>query len=668
MTAHSTAQGIASLGRHGDDMIVHMNRDEVKGLQALAQAHGASLSINPHTGMPEAFSLGGVFKSLLPMAAGFALPAIAPEVFGATGMFGSAAPLMTGLAVGATTGLISGNMGQGLMAGLGAYGGAGLHDMFAKMGTTGALNAQNVTNANQLNTGANLIGGTSATNSLPVGGGYDPLTGFGGGVKPDMSMVNPNLAASNTSMFNNTAATNIANQGSGSALTGIKNLVSPNNAAFQVGDKIVPAGSGWSQFTNPAVGGSAMKLAMPIGGALLGGVEASDLNPNVNLQANARTKHVQTGVDSSGKPIYGDIELTKYSPYETLNINNPYGGYPVTPPPSLVLPPTVIAKEGGEVQSYAIGGVVSNPSVGGGTSDLYNRPEGQTTETISQDGYGIGRLDSLANAESINTAKTLGYADGGNVVAGDTGMNIDSLPSLNLNTGTTNPGITAVITQSDKPNRSGLFNNAGIDFGAHGRDDSSNYRSGPLGNAGINFSSDNRNGLSFRTIGMAEGGDVGMNLNDLPTLNVNTGASSLPDRGINNIDANTLRSIMYKMTPLDGKGLSGREIYDQFALDARNKGFSLDTMRVQGRAKGGYLDGQGDGMSDSIPATIEGKQPARLADGEFVVPADVVSHLGNGSSKAGSKRLYSMLDKVRKARTGSTKQGKQINPNKYLPA
>jgi hypothetical protein len=70
-------------------------------------------------------------------------------------------------------------------------------------------------------------------------------------------------------------------------------------------------------------------------------------------------------------------------------------------------------------------------------------------------------------------------------------------------------------------------------------------------------------------------------------------------------------------------------------------------------AKGGYLDGAGDGMSDSIPATIEGKQPARLADGEFVIPADVVSHLGNGSTKAGSKRLYAMLDKVRKARTGT---------------
>jgi len=83
---------------------------------------------------------------------------------------------------------------------------------------------------------------------------------------------------------------------------------------------------------------------------------------------------------------------------------------------------------------------------------------------------------------------------------------------------------------------------------------------------------------------------------------------------------------------------------------------------------GRMLKGPGDGMSDSIPANIGGKQPARLADGEFVVPADVVSHLGNGSTDAGAKQLYSMMNKVRKARTGNPKQGKQINAGKYLPA
>jgi hypothetical protein len=87
-----------------------------------------------------------------------------------------------------------------------------------------------------------------------------------------------------------------------------------------------------------------------------------------------------------------------------------------------------------------------------------------------------------------------------------------------------------------------------------------------------------------------------------------------------------------------------------------------------GIAQGRYLRGGGDGMSDSIPATINNKQPARLADGEFVIPADVVSHLGNGSSDAGAKRLYAMMDKVRHARTGKKKQAPAVKAEKYMPA
>jgi hypothetical protein len=83
---------------------------------------------------------------------------------------------------------------------------------------------------------------------------------------------------------------------------------------------------------------------------------------------------------------------------------------------------------------------------------------------------------------------------------------------------------------------------------------------------------------------------------------------------------------------------------------------------------GRLLKGPGDGMSDNIPATISNKRPARLADGEFVVPADVVSHLGNGSTDAGAKQLYKMMDRVRSARTGRKAQGKQIRAPKFMPA
>jgi len=87
---------------------------------------------------------------------------------------------------------------------------------------------------------------------------------------------------------------------------------------------------------------------------------------------------------------------------------------------------------------------------------------------------------------------------------------------------------------------------------------------------------------------------------------------------------------------------------------------------MQGR--GYYLGGPTDGMADQIPATINNIEPARLSDGEFVIPADVVSHLGNGNSDAGAQQLYSMMDRVREERTGTTKQGPMINPTKMMPA
>jgi len=92
---------------------------------------------------------------------------------------------------------------------------------------------------------------------------------------------------------------------------------------------------------------------------------------------------------------------------------------------------------------------------------------------------------------------------------------------------------------------------------------------------------------------------------------------------------------------------------------------------------GGYSDGgrllrgPGDGVSDSIPAVIGKKQPARLADGEFVVPARIVSELGNGSTEAGARKLYAMMDRIQKARgstVGKGKVAKNSRAEKHLPA
>jgi hypothetical protein len=106
---------------------------------------------------------------------------------------------------------------------------------------------------------------------------------------------------------------------------------------------------------------------------------------------------------------------------------------------------------------------------------------------------------------------------------------------------------------------------------------------------------------------------------------------------------------------------------DEYQKNNPNPGVMFAQGGLMGLAKGRYLQGNTDGMADELRTSIEGKQPAALSHGEFVVPADVVSHLGNGNSDAGAKKLYQMMDRIRVARTGTKQQGKEINPDKFMP-
>jgi len=133
-------------------------------------------------------------------------------------------------------------------------------------------------------------------------------------------------------------------------------------------------------------------------------------------------------------------------------------------------------------------------------------------------------------------------------------------------------------------------------------------------------------------------------------------------------------------TPMSAEGLAALNAANPARQERRRPGGPRIPEPVQdettGMAAGGiaqlkkgkYLDGASDGMADKVPANIDGVQEARLSDGEFVIPADVVSHLGNGNSDAGAKVLEGMMRRVRKARTGNDKQGKEIDPKKFIPA
>ena len=472
MATHQLAKGLASLGRHGDSMLMHVSPSEVAGLKAVGEMTGHKLHTNPNTGMPEAFDFGDFFTSLLPTIVGIGLsPATGGASLGLTGLKAAAAPIIGGMATGAA---VAGAKGEdvlmgGLMGGLGGYGGGNLGSSLAGLGggikpatsnlvlnqagSAGIPSSALESGITNMGLGANSIAPTQGV-QLANAVSTNPVL-----ADQFATSLNPNLSlAVNAGQLPSTVASG-AKGGLDSVMTGAGKLLSD------------PVGN-WQGFTE--AGGSAFDLGAPLAYAGYEGFK-KDLFPKPDNSLEEKRK----------------AEENKYRDRRTglLNLSQ--------------------ARPDFGTKFLATGGTVgANQSTiaSGGIQDLYGaNDQSSATPSLSRDGYGIGRLNSLA-------------AEGSRAKAADT-------------------------------------------FYAMG---------GP--------------------IAFAKGGHQG------------------------------------------------------------------------------YLDGEGDGMSDSIPATIEGKQPARLADGEFVIPADVVSHIGNGSSKAGSKQLYSMLDRIRKARTGHTKQGKQIKPQKYMPA
>jgi hypothetical protein len=163
-----------------------------------------------------------------------------------------------------------------------------------------------------------------------------------------------------------------------------------------------------------------------------------------------------------------------------------------------------------------------------------------------------------------------------------------------------------------------------------------------------------------------EGGYIGMQEGGTPPVGMPTG---LPD------DYTAYMQQLQQMINLKGSpaglpGFSSPISQPTFATQATS-GSKPNTYAPGGITriqKEGQVRGNGDGMEDKVYGNIEGRQKVALSRDEFIVPADVVSGIGNGSSNAGADKLYKMMDRVRKARTGIKKQGKQIKGDRYVPA
>jgi len=480
MSLHVIADHMASKGRGPDSMLIHMAPSEVRGLQALAQAHGGSLTINPETGLPEA----GFLDKLLPAILGFAITA-------ATGI----PAWQVGLGIGAVETARTGDLGKGITAGLGAYGGAGLGAGFATAG------------ASQLAGEALLPAATeqAALEGVKLPADYAQMAA--------RSVTPEQIAAAKDSA----SAMDLMSKG--------VERVSANPMDFANKDNFKYLGAAAA----PILADEAVKSNLPTTVTKPGMIAPYSYDPY------------------SGR-------YTAYPAYEAGTKSAADGGLMSIAPG---------ATQGGPVEQMSQG-------IMGGQGNMFPQSQQERTNFATP-------TQMPASAEVIKSdydAKTNPYT--GVMMAGGGDVTKKKKQAADL---TPESKIAAYDPY----------------------------------NAGIAMVNNARNQASLTGV-------------DLP--------------------------------PAAMKTLGGVPV-------AASGGLA----DLGGYSDGGrLLKGPGDGMSDNIPAQIGRKQPARLADGEFVVPADVVSHLGNGSTDAGAKRLYAMMDKVRQARTGKKKQAPAVNTQRMMPA
>jgi hypothetical protein len=230
------------------------------------------------------------------------------------------------------------------------------------------------------------------------------------------------------------------------------------------------------------------------------------------------------------------------------------------------------------------------------------------------------------------------------------------------------------INREDVENALRNYNGGNAGMGANQNQNFNTTRMGGVANPFVEGYTPDFNNLDYTQL-PGYGGNAGMD------IGAQSGIGDMPTGNLT--DINQFADPMYdnpylSMTGgMGGMGNMSKSGMEDYGMQNYMENFGeFNNMYSGGGSLGGYSDGgrmlrgPGDGMSDNIPAEIrgrKGRQPARLADGEFVVPADVVSHLGNGSSEAGSRKLYKMMDNIRRARTGRTKQAPAVKAERYLP-
>lgn len=707
MSLQIAAKHLASHGRGSDTTLVHMTPGEVASLQSLAQQHGGSLTTNPHTGLPEA----GFLSALLPMAAGAGLAAMGmPSGYAA-------------LAVGATSALTNGgDLKQGLMNGISAYGGADMATAFMGAGA-GAMAAP---------AAAPVAEAAPAISAAPAVSAAAPSAGSvaGSSMQDALNKLpeayrGPSYGAEagNVSLPSLTSAAPAEVVQAAAAATpaaqAAKQAVSLND---------MDIGQRWDALKAGATGANAMKYAKENPLPSLG-IAASLLTPDENKQpqkAADTDRGPRAGLQYHPgwskplpKPNMQGIEQTYNRPYYAAEggvTHMAEGGItPLLDQKQLFADYLKRVMGGGgteagtgtgtetetetkkpdlpfleaPVESNTRGsgrGGVSEPSDSGWVAptseQAYNWSQaGKNLGVISPLGGGLlgmygnylaRNVDPNYGHESMRAPRataTEGQGEGLGV-GKQTVENMGRVPSgISLNDFADNYRMYGEGAMqgngayaSPVPSFEGVRNDYAVERGAYlpgttlneNLKEISNTPSGPV-SVGIGaLSSDpatraqelaNRDAATERAAISAQAGngggghDWGGGGQGAATGGNNGDASGGGDRGTR------------------GGFAQGGDIHGGLPNP-----YDLGSYSDGGR----LLKGPGDGVSDSIPATIGKGRPARLANNEFVIPARIVSEIGNGSTDAGARALYKMMDRVQQRRSKTVGRGKvAVNSKAY---
>jgi hypothetical protein len=607
-----------------------MSPKEVQGLQALAMAHGGSLTINPETGLPEA----GFLESILPAVAGFALNAFAPGVGTAVGgMFGLGEAAGTALTVGGIAGLASGSLEKGIMAGMGAYGGASLGGSLGDMGS--AVNARAANEAAQ----AAGLGDAERVSAIQAAAKPDISAGFSAAASAPKDFLQDNKFALGAAFLPALAA-GLGDKDEGTDAPARKKynmnyVKDPVTGALYdtSGEGVTYGGVGRS--TRGMAGGGEVMNPMTEE-QRLNSIATENNAPNTQQvaydtrtdsqkalaylmgEANATNPMLFTHKQAAGPVEPADMLTRKGGKYTLDASTNTYVWVPDA------APATGIASIAERIGGGGSGKYESQNPEWDAMSDLeksawFQKPENagmKKFQEIAEKVWGYATPGMIQNYFDPSIMERQRGITSGDLVVKDAGNRYAAAnPVIGSPGGSPQTTTQNVVTGATSGYDGSTVTPSGMISGALNQGPGyASYDTGSRGTGGDTGTGDGRD---------SSHGD--------PTGN----SGGFAHGGI---------------TALAGGGLGS----------------------LGGYSDGGQLlKGPGDGVSDSIPAKIAGNQPARLANNEFVIPARIVSELGNGSTDAGARELYKMMARIQAGRKKSIGKGKiavDSKAVKHLPA